>query len=60
MRHCQPQEAAEIELAADALDLLLVDWLSELLYRFETTAWLPRHVHAATSRTTEGWGRRDG
>ncbi len=32
----EPRRRASINLEAPALDLLLVDWLSELLYRFET------------------------
>jgi SHS2 domain-containing protein len=48
-------DAAELAFTAETLDLLLVDWLSELLYRFETTWWLPRHGIADAQRTDDGW-----
>jgi len=48
-------DVAELVFTAEALDLLLVDWLSELLYRFETTWWLPRHGVADAQRTDGGW-----
>jgi len=48
-------DAVEITLAADAADLLLVDWLSELLFRFETEGWLPRDVAAEVSRAGDTW-----
>jgi SHS2 domain-containing protein len=35
----------QIVLDASALDLLLVDWLSEVLYRFETRAFLVARAH---------------
>jgi SHS2 domain-containing protein len=36
----EPRVAAHITLESPELDLLLVDWLSELLFRFETTGFL--------------------
>jgi SHS2 domain-containing protein len=36
----EPRESADISLEGPELDLLLVDWLSELLFRFETTGFL--------------------
>jgi SHS2 domain-containing protein len=36
----EPRVSADISLEAPELDLLLVDWLSELLFRFETTGFL--------------------
>ena len=48
-------EAVEISLVADAADLLLVDWLSELLFRFETEGWLPRAVAAEVARAGDTW-----
>ncbi len=36
------REAQAVALEAAALDLLLVDWLSELLYRFDVHRWLAR------------------
>jgi SHS2 domain-containing protein len=38
----RPLEADRIELASADLELLLVDFLSELLYRFESTSLLVR------------------
>jgi SHS2 domain-containing protein len=49
------RDTLEISLSSEALDLLLVDWLSELLYRFETTGWLPRHVEADVSAAAGQW-----
>jgi SHS2 domain-containing protein len=48
-------DAVEISLVADAADLLLVDWLNELLFRFETDGWLPRDVAAQVSRAGDTW-----
>jgi SHS2 domain-containing protein len=50
-----PDDSAELVLSAAALDLLLVEWLSELLYRFETTWWLPRGGTADVQQTADGW-----
>jgi SHS2 domain-containing protein len=36
----EPRVAEHITLEGPELDLLLVDWLSELLFRFETTGCL--------------------
>jgi SHS2 domain-containing protein len=36
----EPRISAHITLEGPELDLLLVDWLSELLFRFETTGLL--------------------
>jgi SHS2 domain-containing protein len=36
----EPRTSDQIALEAPDLDLLLVDWLSELLFRFETRSWL--------------------
>jgi SHS2 domain-containing protein len=36
----EPRVAAHITLEGPELDLLLVDWLSELLFRFETAQFL--------------------
>ena len=41
----EPRQTDEIVLRASALDLLLVDWLSELLYRFEVDAFLVGRAH---------------
>ena len=44
--------ATEFRSEGDDLDLLLVDLLGELLFRFETTGFLGRDF--TTGRTTEG------
>jgi SHS2 domain-containing protein len=49
------EDAREISLAGEGLDLLLVDWLSELLYHFETNRWLPREVEATISGAEGRW-----
>ncbi len=40
----ETDEIVEVSLSADAIDLLLVDWLSELVYRFDADGWLARDV----------------
>jgi len=49
----EPRQTDEIALCASALDLLLVDWLSELLYRFETRAFLVARAHVALAFVDE-------
>ena len=44
-----------VTLQSEALDLLLHDWLSELLYRFETAGFVPSQVHPAVRQEAEGW-----
>jgi SHS2 domain-containing protein len=48
-------ETLEMSLAAEAPDLLLVAWLSELLYRFETDGWLSHHADVIMSRSAQHW-----
>jgi SHS2 domain-containing protein len=48
----------EVSLSAEAIDLLLVDWLSELVYRFDTDGWLARDVEVQVSEIPEGWTLR--
>lgn len=38
----QPREEKLLSVAGPEPDLLLVDWLSELLYRFDAERWLAR------------------
>ena len=45
----------ELDVAAPELDLLLVDFLSELLYRFDTRAWLTREVQVEVRERDGGW-----
>jgi SHS2 domain-containing protein len=50
-----PRQAEELEVAAPELDLLLVDFLSELLYRFDTRGWLTRRAEVAVRSLDDGW-----
>jgi SHS2 domain-containing protein len=45
----RPLEKVEFEIAADALDLLLFDWLSELLYTYEVRQLLLAHFDVQVS-----------
>jgi len=48
-------EIVEVSLSADAIDLLLVDWLSELVYRFDADGWLARDVEVEVSCSSDQW-----
>ena len=48
----------ELSVAAAEVDLLLVDWLNELLWRFDARGLLVRSADVAVSRGAEGWGLR--
>lgn len=45
----------ELDVAAPDLDSLLVDFLSELLYRFDTRAWLTREARIEVRELDGGW-----
>lgn len=49
------QTLIPLDLSSPELDLLLVDWLSELLFRFETAGFLPAVLHPHVTRG-EAWG----
>ena len=51
-------EIVEVWLSADAIDLLLVDWLSELVYRFDADGWLARDVEVGVSEAEGEWTLR--
>ena len=51
-------ELIEVSLSADAIDLLLVDWLSELVYRFDADGWLSRDVEVEVSGAADQWTLR--
>ena len=53
--HVEPRRPEEIAVDAPELDLLLVDFLSELLYRFDTRGWLTRNAEIAVSERDGGW-----
>ena len=42
-------------VAAPDLDLLMVDFLSELLYRFDTRGWLTRDAQVEVRERDGGW-----
>jgi SHS2 domain-containing protein len=51
-----PRIAAELQVEAAALDLLLVEWLDELLFRMDAhrELWVEHHVEVA-EREAGGW-----
>jgi SHS2 domain-containing protein len=51
----EPRRPEELDLAAPELDLLLVDFLSELLYRFDTRSWLTREAQVEVRDHDGGW-----
>lgn len=54
----EPKRPEELDVAAPELDLLMVDFLSELLYRFDTRAWLTRDVQVEVREQDGGWELR--
>ena len=50
-----PRRPEELDVAAPELDLLMVDFLSELLYRFDTRAWLTRDAQVEVRERDGGW-----
>jgi SHS2 domain-containing protein len=50
-----PVERWTVALDAPQPDLLLLDWLSELLYRFDARALLPARVSVSVARVTPAW-----
>ena len=51
----EPRRPEELDVAAPELDLLLVDFLSELLYRFDTRGWLTRDADVEVRARDGGW-----
>lgn len=47
-------QSQAIDLRADSAEQLMIDWLSELLYRFDTDGLIPVHFDISVSRTGEG------
>lgn len=50
----EPQLEERIELEAEAFDLLLVDWLSEAVYLFETRGLIFSEAQVELSETARG------
>jgi SHS2 domain-containing protein len=51
----EPKRPEEVDVDAPELDLLLVDFLSELLYRFDTRGWLTRFAELEVHEKDGGW-----
>jgi SHS2 domain-containing protein len=54
----EPKRPEEVDLDAPELDLVLVDFLTELLYRFDTRGWLTRHAELELHEKDGGFDRR--
>ena len=55
LRVIEPKRPEEVDVDAPELDLLLVDFLSELLYRFDTRSWLTRDAEVELHEKDGGW-----
>ena len=55
VQRIEPKRPEEIDVAAPELDLLLVDFLSELLYRFDTRGWLTREAQVEVREEDGGF-----
>ena len=55
LRGIEPKRPEEVDVEAPELDLLLVDFLSELLYRFDTRGWLTREADLDVHEKDGGW-----
>jgi SHS2 domain-containing protein len=51
------RHSAVVEVSAPDLEMLLVEWLQELLFRFETTGALPARVEVAVAASPAGGWR---
>lgn len=51
----EPRQAEELDVDAPDLNLLLVDFLSELLYRFDARGWLTRFAEIEVHEKDGGW-----
>jgi len=55
LERVEPKRPEEVDVDAPELDLLLVDFLSELLYRFDTRGWLTRFAEVELHEKDGGW-----
>ena len=55
----EPRRSVSLTLEAPAVDLLLVDWLNEVLYRFEVGQFLVAAAQVHIDRRNLGGGRSD-
>lgn len=53
-----PSRTEQVELRSPELDLLLRDWLQELLYRFDSSGFLPGSARADVAREEGQWRLR--
>jgi SHS2 domain-containing protein len=51
----EPRQPEEVDVAAPELEVLLVDFLTELLYRFDTRGWLTRAAEVQLRERDGGW-----
>lgn len=59
----EPRTRVTASLGAADLDLLLADWVSELVYRFDAFQWLTRRAQVTLARRADRWtmqARMDG
>ena len=49
----EPREAAEVTVTSAGRDSLVVDWLNELLYRYEAEGFLPTDFDVAVSESQD-------
>ncbi|HXE79609.1 MAG TPA: archease [Vicinamibacterales bacterium] len=51
----RPRTRVTASLGASAPDLLLADWVSELIYRFDAFEWLTRRAHVTVAHSNARW-----
>ncbi|MGE0041407.1 MAG: archease [Vicinamibacterales bacterium] len=51
----EPRRAEELDVEAPDLEVLLVDFVTELLYRFDTRGWLTRSAEVELREQDDGW-----
>ncbi|MCP4201239.1 MAG: archease [bacterium] len=56
----EARDEEPVSLRSGGLDLLLVDWLQELLYRFETSGFVARDTEIRLTPEEDGWVALDG
>ncbi|MGE3273559.1 MAG: archease [Vicinamibacterales bacterium] len=51
----EPRRAEELDIEGPELDVLLVDFVTELLYRFDTRGWITRSAEVDLREQDDGW-----
>lgn len=54
----EPAEIQEIEVEAESLEELMIEWLEEHLFRFEVDKWLTRRARVTLQEGDDGWELR--